>query len=211
MSDAYASMLDLNKAIDRLMEDRDAALKRSEAACDERDRLALRLAGALTAAEGGDGCPPGAIDAIRECPTIKAVTALRGRAEAAEAALAKMTGERDRCCDDYQREAARAEKAEAEVARLKGLFEWKRPVESSVRVIDLGSCNQREPKTPAERAAAVLLVAPLQPQVLREHLAYLEADAAVSVDCASDADWDKFYKSAQALRAAVARRDGGGK
>lgn len=38
-----------------------------------------------------------------------------------EKALRQMERERDACCDDYQREAARAVKAEAEVARLQAL------------------------------------------------------------------------------------------
>lgn len=361
MGDVNESLEGLNKAIDRLIEDRDAALRRAEAAeAERRDaerrenaaylereqsaRLRYRAEVALlrwdTQAIGAAlGLPIGADVPDR---AVGAIKTLRERIQMAES-------ERDRCCDDYQREASRAEKAEAEVARFKGLLEraaqyidqtglgaaiyeavkreagakppepWARTVpatnhpagdvvkppepytprvgdvvlfdgeraesaEASPRVVTsvepdgwwscvhlnrrrdavacgpfrisgrIGEVRLHRPATPAERPAAGLPVEsekpcgkcgqvlpeppgiggeyrcdrcgvptlhdpPAQPQVLPEHLAWMEADAAWACSSwSTDFDapenkkrHDEAILAARALRAAVARRDGGQK
>lgn len=69
----------------------DAELKRLStalASAEERaEQFQLRLAGALIAAEGGNGQPPDAINAIQTCPTIRAVTQLRASLSAADSRL----------------------------------------------------------------------------------------------------------------------------
>lgn len=281
---------EIDAAVKVAREDAEANAKRAEKA--EAERAALQ-----------DGLVT--TNKVLECWNKKAEAAEADRdaalkrAEAAEAALAKMTGERDRCCDDYQREAARAEKAEAaeaEVARLKALLEAKQPytprvgdvvlfdgerrdsAEELPRIVTtvepdgwwscvhlnrrrdavacgpfrisgrIGKARLHRPATPAERAAAglppepcakcgqllpeppgiggeyrcdrcgvpTLHDSPAKPEVLREHLAWMEADAAWA--CSS---WstgfdalenkkrhDEAILAARALSAAVARRDG---
>ena len=288
MDNINDSLEGLNKAVNRLMDDRAAALKRAEAAEAALLRWDAQAIGDALGLPIGADVPDRAVGAIKT---------LRERIQMAES-------ERDRCCDDYQREAARAEKAEAEVARLKGLLDaYKRgpwvvtaqgvnhpagdvvkppepytprvgdvvlfdceraeSAEASPRVVTsveldgwwscvhlnrrrdavtcgpfrisgrIGEVRLHRPATPAERAAAGLAPAeaavatekpvepeaPAQPQVLPEHLAWMEADAAWACSSwSTDFDapenkkrHDEAILAARALRAAVARRDGGGK
>lgn len=142
-----------------------------------------------------------------------ATAAMRERVEKAETEC--------RAREDVQARLIRERNAaEAEVARLRGLLDAK---PYTPRVGDAFTWDGRHFifAGPAERAAAGLApeahAQPQQPQVLKEHLAWIEADAELTAITfhdkydfeASLAAKDRAVAASIALRAAVARRDGG--
>ena len=70
----WANSSTVVRVVSNVRSDRDALAA-------ELEEYRLRLAGVLIAAEGGNGCPNDAIDAIRTCPTIKSVMDLREQAD----------------------------------------------------------------------------------------------------------------------------------
>lgn len=85
----------------------------------ELEEYRLRLAGALIASEGGNGCPDDAIEAIRTCPTIKSVMALRADLADREGMNLKLTAELVRVKADLARVTEQRDAALAEVERVK--------------------------------------------------------------------------------------------
>lgn len=73
-SEDVANSSTVVRVVSNVRKDRDALAA-------ELEEYRLRLAGVLIAAEGGNGCPNDAIDAIRTCPTIKSVMDLREQAD----------------------------------------------------------------------------------------------------------------------------------
>lgn len=86
-------LIDMAKRIESL----ETALAAMTAERDESGRrlgeFQLRLAGALIASEGGNGCPDGAIECIRTCPTIASVMRLRAERDALRDVAAKFERE----------------------------------------------------------------------------------------------------------------------